>query len=188
MFKRAFMPLLYFLLMMLPVSCATPDAQVTATEQKGMLNPGDKIGEMEITTTEEWDWDNNLFSLCIEGIAENEALHDDETVLYPEYSCDLDAGTQLLLSCMAVYIEPGDSESLDEKFAKFEREMVLDGRPLELSAFGSLDFSDGVKTFRIGNVFLKNVTPGKHTLICRGDYEGTKEGNTYHFIVRDRSS
>src|SRR5210317_1361664 len=100
MFKKAFIPFLYVLLILLPVSCAAPDAQAPATEQEGMLNPGDKIGEMEITTAEEWDWDNNLFSLCIEGNAENEALHDDETVQYPEYLCDLDAGTQLLLSCM----------------------------------------------------------------------------------------
>jgi hypothetical protein len=179
-----------FLLIILPaillVSCVAPEAQAPGGGQGDLLNPGDKIGEMEITTAEAWDWDNNLYSLCIEGNAENEALHDDETVNYPEYPCDLDAGTGLLFSCMGVYIGSGESmDDLDEKFAKFEREMLFDGRPLNLPAFGSLNFSNGVATFRIGNVFLKNMTPGEHTLICRGDFEGTKEGNTYHFTVSE---
>ena len=73
------------------VSCATPEAQAPAAEpppldkepakappdealsdsaepdQDDMLNPGDMIGEMEITMAEAWDWENNLFSLCVEG-------------------------------------------------------------------------------------------------------------------------
>jgi hypothetical protein len=189
MFTKAFSPFLFILLILLLASCAPSEAQAPAPGQGEMINPGDRIGEIEITTAEAWDWDMNLYSLCIEGNAENEALHDDETVNYPEYPCDLDAGTGLLFSCMAVYIGSGESlDDLDEKFAKFEREMLFDGRLLNLPAFGSLDFSNGVATFRIGNVFLKNMTPGGHTLICRGDFEGTKEGNTYHFTVSEPSN
>ena len=81
---------------------------------------------MEITAAAEWDWDNNLYSLCIEGNVENEALLGDETVKKREYPCNLYAGAALIFNCAGVDEQPNDS--LDERWARLVTEMVFDGR------------------------------------------------------------
>ncbi len=188
-------------LVLLFVSCAVPEAptpplgqEPTETppdeapsaeavpNQEGMLNPGDMIGEMEITTAEEWDWDNNLFSLCIEGDARNETLYGDETVHFAEYPCDLYSGTHLILNCIGADDQVDDS--LDDRWARLTGEMILDNRPINLPAFGPLEFFGG-REIRIWNVHLKNVTPGVHTLACHAELDSKAETEIYNFAVSE---
>ena len=127
-------PHLFVFLALLFASCSAPAAEelaqvpleVSAPRQEQMLNPGDRIGEMEITTADMWDTDIDIFSLCIEGNAENEALREEDRDVY-EYSCDLDTGAQLIFSCIGVVAEA--DENLDELWSRLESEMILDGRP-----------------------------------------------------------
>lgn len=182
---------LILLLLLLPLSCTAPDDQEPAgapvddapPEQAEMLNPGDKIGEMEITTAEAWDWDNNLYSLCIEGNAANEALDADESVKNREYPCDLYAGAELIFTCAGVDAQPDDS--LDERWARLETEMVFDGRAINLPAFGSLENTYGGQTIRLWNVLLRNITPGEHTLWCRSTFDGETGEGTFKFFVSE---
>ena len=183
MSTKTFNLILLGLLVLLLVSCASPAGQVQMSDQEDMLNPGDRIGEMEITTAEAWDWDNNLYSLCIEGDAENEALLEDETIKFHEYPCELYAGATLIINCAGVDEQPDDS--LDERWARLETEMVFDGRPINLPAFGSLENTYGGQTIRLWNVLLKNITPGEHSLRCYSEFDGEVYDGAYKFVVSE---
>lgn len=140
---------------------------------------------MEITTAAAWNWDNNLYSLCIEGDEANMALHRAETNPVV-YECDLSAGAQLLFSCAGVFDESPEY-TLDDKWAKFSTEMVFDEHPLNLTAFGPLEFTGvtGRDKYRIWNVLLKNLASGEHVLYCRSELDDEVMEGTYHFTVSE---
>lgn len=182
-------PLLCVLLLVALVSCTVPESETLSEAlppaAAEVLNPGDMIGAMEITTAEFWDTDKDLYSLCIEGNAENEALYADDTVNTAELACELPAGSQLIVNCAGVAGEPEDD--LDELWPRLETEMVLDGRPINLPAFGSLDFPDG-RAIRIWNVSLRNLTTGEHTLACHWKMDGDEGGSTWHLMVKGQDT
>jgi hypothetical protein len=160
-------------------SVAEESTEVPASEES-MINPGDMSGEMEITTAEEWDWDNNLSSLCVIG-----KYSDEEFQAAEEIECKVLAGAQIIFNCAGAC-----ADSLDDVEAAWPEQRIdlaFDGQAINLPPFGVLEWQYG-DNCRIWNVMVKNMTPGEHTLHCAHQNEDNQFFDiTYRFITSEPS-
>ena len=101
-----------------------------------------------------------------------------------EVNCTLEPGTAILLSCGGVEADPKLGEDLDTEWLKLKTRMQIDGREVDMSSFGWVDFQYQQQV-RTWNVQLENLTPGMHTFYCENEYAG--EGiyeSTFYFNVQ----
>lgn len=159
-------------------SCAAPEA-----EKQEMLVPGDRIGEMVITEAEAWDWSTNLYSRCEGPGDRSEERAEDGTVII-EVTCQLEPETEILLSCGGAMADPELGEDLDTEWSELQTEMMIDGREIDMSSFGWVEY-EYKGPIRTWNVQLENLTPGMHTFYCRNEIaDGDVYENSFHFDVR----
>ena len=132
------------------------------------LGPGDKVGDMELTT----EFDINIHDLCSFD--------------------ELGAGTCVIpVSVQVLGVSVGWSEdtqeALDAAWASSKWELAIDGRPIDLDAFGTFDLDWGEKRARVWDVGLIGITPGEH--LARYEFfvdESFERGNheqIYQFTV-----
>jgi predicted esterase len=138
------------------VSCAEPASEPLNAED--MIHLGDTIGGMYFSRIEEYDGTSDLAKYC--------NFHQ----LGPsadEYTCQAEEGNRVFLFCMASFAE--SPAELDELWQATDSQMSIDGRPVDLSSFGTIDFlqEGSPYTLRAWNVAIENIATGSHELDCR---------------------
>jgi hypothetical protein len=131
-------------------------ASATSQPDDGIINPGDKIGNFLITTGSGEDIIFVTKLHCpFDSSAETE-------------SCEQPVGTKVNVS-QGIFADPSSGKTLDELWSEQSHEMVIEGRPVNLPAFGSVDFSNPmVGTVRVWNVVIVTDKPGKITARSTG--------------------
>jgi poly(3-hydroxybutyrate) depolymerase len=163
--------ILFVLLINIVGACATADSSPT------LLYPGDKIGEMTLSARQAESVEFSIFSYCDPFLAET-----DPPVVVKE--CQVPRLTYLVIG----YGEyAGTQEELDASWQSKSWELYVDGKQVDLSAFGTFDVDLGEKV-RAWKVTLENLSPGVHNLryIIRSlDGESEPDDVTWKFTVAD---
>lgn len=149
-------------------SSTTTNLTQIAPENAVMIQPGDVIRDFLITTgagdeiTYLWELD----SRCVQGRDPNID------------SCEISFNTKMNVS-WGVY-DDTSSGLLDENWADHTYEMYIDGRPVNLQAFGSIDvIHPQVGPMRHWNVVIIPKRPGEITVYSKGVVGGEPfEGST----------
>ena len=130
-----------------------------------MINPGDKIGDFLITTGGQ------------EGVRPVWDLGCDESE--GKGSCTVPAGTKVNGS-WGFYADPSKGEDLETQWAGHTYEMVIDGRPVNLKAFGYVDFDHPYRDkIRAWDVVITSDKPGEIEIKGTGaPAGGTTESDT----------
>jgi len=129
------------------------------------LKPGDKIGNMELTTS----FDKNIHELC------------DFTELSLG-TCEIPAPES------AIGISTGWAEdtleALNLAWAGSRWEMSIDNHQVDLPSFGTFDLDFGGQKARVWDVGLLNFEPGKHTVQYDFHLEnGARVGNHTQLFI-----
>ena len=127
-------------------------ACATATPQSSdeMINPGDKIGDFLITTG---DGEDVIF------VAKLHCPFDSST---QTESCEQAVGTKVNVVGIGFYDDDlSRGKTLDEYWSEGTHEMSIEGRPVNVQAFGSIDFNSPIGTVRVWDVAIVSDKPGK---------------------------
>ncbi|MBI5954889.1 MAG: hypothetical protein HY865_24785 [Chloroflexi bacterium] len=137
-----------------PVDEATP---LPADER---INPGDKICDFLITTG---DGEDIIFVT---------KLHCPFNESTQTESCEQPVGAKVNIS-QGIFADPSIGKTLDELWSEQTYEMAIEGRPVNLQAFGSVDFYNTmVGTVRVWDVVIVIDKPGKITAHSKGVVAG----------------
>jgi hypothetical protein len=144
-------------LIMLAVSSLCACAEKTPQSSDEMINPGDKVGDFLITTREG------------DGIVYMTNLHcpvDGTTE-----TCDEPVGARVNVS-QGFY--PGSGKTpFEEAWSAQICEMVIEGHPLNLQAFGYDEWQHPVAgTIRVWNVVIVADRPGTISVESKGVFDG----------------
>ena len=148
---------LVFLVLLL-ASCASA-VPLPAGSSKP-IEPGDKVGNVTVTKGEGED----VVYMWSGGCPEQTGAEEQST-------CQLDVGTKTNVS-LGVYDETLTGK-LDSIWADQTYEMSIEGRPVNLQAFGSIDVPHPqVLSLRAWNVVLVADKPGEVTVHSKGVVHG----------------
>ena len=139
--------------LLLAVSCAASE-EGSLQPEEGMIQPGDTVGDLLVRTGEAGEY---IHVWACEG---NEQDY-----------CKVDADTIVNIS-MGVYAEQG--EDLDQIWSEHTYDMTIDGRPVNLSAFGSVEaLHPHFGAMRAWNIVLVPSKPSAvettHSVLVDGD-------------------
>lgn len=119
-----------------------------------MIEPGGRIGDMVLTTAQDEEGtEPQLFDFCDPNITES-----DPTTITRE--CQ---GPAMPYFFIGYGIFADTTSELDELWSTMTWELIIDGHPVDLTTFGTVDLDWG-KQFRFWNVVLENPTRGEHTI------------------------
>jgi len=122
-----------------------------------MINPGDKIGDFLITTGGN------------QGITYVSTIHCPFDESAGIESCELTVGTKVNVGVGFIDEDLSSGKSLDEYWSEHTYEMVIESRPVNLQAFGSIDITHPyVGKIRNWNVVIVTDKPGKITARSTG--------------------
>lgn len=161
------------MLIVLTLTACYPQAEPDET----WLKPGDLIGEMQVVKSEFKNVDLSIFNYC-------EPYLGSQPVTLT-FECQVPQSYLLFVG----YGEIANSiAELNKKWESKTWTLYLDGNPVDLSAFGTLDVDLG-KKIRVWNVALENPSLGAHVL----RYEARDEQSsasvtdlTWRFTVVDQ--
>jgi hypothetical protein len=145
---------LLFVFILGACTTATPQPVETSSQRiEGMINPGDKIGDFLITTG---DGEDVIF------VSKLHCPYDSST---GTESCEQPVGTKVNVG-LGIY---GDNisggKTVDDYWSEQTHEMFIEGRSVNLEAFGAIDFDNPVVgTVRVWNVVIVTDKPGKITV------------------------
>jgi hypothetical protein len=142
----------------------------TQTPTDETINPGDKIGDILITTGDESEVANSLNLNCSKQ-GEGET-----------YLCETSVGTNPNVS-MGFY-DDQYSGKLDEIWSSHTYVMTINDRPVNLEAFGSVDYQHPTAgMMRWWNVVIKADKPGEIIVHSKGTAGGDpfEDTTTYAF-------
>jgi hypothetical protein len=132
-------------------------AKATPRSSDERINPGDKIGDFLITTG---DTEDIIYA------AKLHCPYDGST---GTESCEQPVGTKFNVGEGIFDDNPSGGKTLDEYWSEQTHEMFIEGRPVNLQAFGSVDFNNPmVGTVRVWNVVVVTDKPGKITAHSTG--------------------
>ena len=145
--------LMIFLYLLLAVSCRATGEEVSQPDD-GLINPGDTVGSLLVRSGEPgeyihlWECEGNELDYCQTNL---------ETIV------NISAG---------LFAEPGDD--LDQIWSEHTYEMTIDGRPVNLPAFGSVDaVHPDVGAMRAWNIVLVPSEPAavetSHSIVADGE-------------------
>ena len=130
-------------------------AQATPFIEDEVIDPGDRIGDLLITTG---NGDDVIF-------VTNLKCHFDEST--QTESCEQPVGTKVNVS-QGILADPNGS-SLDEIWSDMTYEMTIEGHPVNLQAFGYVDWIHPMAgTVRVWNVVVVSKKPGQVTARSEG--------------------
>jgi hypothetical protein len=131
-------------------------AKATPQPNEGLINPGDKIGDFLIT---KGGGEDVIF------VTKLHCPFDSST---QTESCEQLAGTKVNVS-QGIFADPTINKTLDMLWSEQTHEMIIEGRSVNLKAFGSVDFNNPmVGTVRVWNVVIVTDKPGKLTAHSTG--------------------
>lgn len=133
--------------------CSSPPPVQTVEAESLGLKPGDAIGGMIIGTTPNKNIEASLFNYC-----DSHAADPRPVVIVSD--CEVPRLKYLFVG----YGDFASSTSeLDALWETESWELYINGRRIDLSAFGTFDLDLGNK-IRVWNVALANITPGYHQI------------------------
>jgi predicted esterase len=147
---------LSILIFSLLVSCAgpTPALTVSPTEKNPLIQPGDMIGEMKLVIAKDETGEPSIHNTCAPIITDSDPAVIVRTCNVPHIPY--------------LFIGYGElAETLEDLNTIWEEEgwkMYLDGRAINLSAFGHFDSEWSGNKLRQWKVAVENVTLGEHQL------------------------
>jgi hypothetical protein len=122
------------------------------------IEPGDKIGNFVITTGEEGNFTYGFFVECQDMGAAN------------TYSCNVTTGEVINVST-GLYDTTGTG-NLDEIWTHSNYAMFINDRPVDLQAFGTIDFTHPqLGVIRFANVVISSDKEGEITVVDSGLYD-----------------
>jgi len=131
------------------VGCAkatpTPEAVIK------LLKPGDRVGDMLLSAHPPTSMEASIFNYCNPFVSESIPSTDIR-------QCDVPELPHLSIGFGE---RASTQEGLEAAWQSKTWELYVDGHPIDLSAFGTIDLDVGEKV-RIWNVGLENLTPGLH--------------------------
>jgi hypothetical protein len=150
--------ILLFVFILGACATATPQPVETSSQRiEGMINPGDKIGDFLITTG---DGEDIIFV---------SKLHCPFDSGSQTESCEEPVGTKVNVVGIGFYDDdPSSGKTLDEYWSEGTHEMSIEGRPVNVQAFGSVDFNSVIGTVRVWDVVIVSDKPGKITIHSTG--------------------
>lgn len=155
-------------------SCAKTTSQIVEPPSlpiEGMINPGDKIGEFLITT-------GNTGGITYLWELDSECVKQEDAEIY---TCRLNPGAKVNVS-WGVY-RASSGQDLDVLWSEHIYKMLIDGRPVNLDGFGSIDVvHPRVGKIRHWNVVITANRPGEITIHSDGVVGGDPFGDTKKFI------
>jgi hypothetical protein len=158
------------------ISCVAPPAiplaavATPAPTTVKMINPGDKIGDFLVTTGNPGEVVYTWGLGCVKQSNEE------------KYACTSTVGEKVNVS-VGVFAALS-AKSLDTLWTEHTYELFIDGRPVNLAAFGSIDTTHPkVGKMRHWNVVLVAAKPGEISVRDSGTVDGDHFGgiNSYTF-------
>ena len=135
-------------------------ASASSKPSDEMINPGDKIGDFLITTR---DGDDVIYITNLH--CPFDATTETET-------CDRPAGMKINVSQGFLPEQPGKTP-FEESWSKQTCEMVIEGRPVNLEAFGYDEWKHPIAgTVRVWNVVIVTDRPGTISAESSGIFDG----------------
>lgn len=147
--------LIFFMLSVVVLSAC---AEAISQSGDEMVDPGDKIGDFLITTSND---DSVIYTTTIHCPFDPGTMTE---------TCEIETGEQVNVG-LGVF---GKSvEELDKYWAEQTYKMTIEGRPVNLQAFGSIEITHPiVGKMRLWNVVIVTGTPGKITVLHSGEMAG----------------
>ncbi len=150
---------LALMLLLLMIACAC--GKSTPRSAARMINPGDRVGDFLITS----------------GDAENVNLVTDLHCPFNSStgtaSCVQPVGTLVNVGLGLYDNFPFKGKTLNDYWSEHTCEMLIEGRPVNLQAFGSIDlFRPGIGKERVWNVAVVSDSPGTLTVHSKGVVAG----------------
>ena len=144
---------LFVLFVFILGACAT----ATPQSKDEMINPGDKIGDFLITSGNSED---------IIYVSKLHCPYDSST---GTESCEQPVGTKVNVGEGIFDDNPSSGKTLDEYWSEQTHEIFIEGRPVNLQAFGWVEFNKPmVGTVRVWNVVIVTDKPGRITVHSTG--------------------
>jgi hypothetical protein len=154
--KRLAFPALVVLCVAVLASCAKSSSE----PGERMINPGDKIGDFTIIKGGD------------EGVTYVSMMHCPYDEGAGIESCEFPVGTKVNIGIGFIH-DPARGKSLDEIWAEHTDRIVIEGRPVNLQAFGSIDIPHpAVGKVRNWNVVILGDKPGKISARSTGEVGG----------------
>ena len=149
--------IVYLTLSMLFVIILGACAKATSQPTDEMINPGDKIGDFLITTGK---GDDVIF------VSKLHCPYDSSTGIE---SCEQPVGTKVNVGLGIYGDNTSGGKTVVEYWSEQTHEMFIEGRPVNLEAFGTIDFDNPeVGTVRVWNVVIVTDKPGMLTAYSKG--------------------
>jgi hypothetical protein len=153
--KPAYLPLI-----MLSAFILGACAKATPQPADEMINPGDKIGDFLITTSDD------------EGVFYTTNVHCPFDQATMTETCEISVGTKVN-SALGAYGDNKSGENLEAYWSDQTYVMTIEGRPVNLQAFGYIDITNPqVGKMRLWNVVIVTDKPGKITIQHSGKIAG----------------
>jgi hypothetical protein len=159
---------LVFILWMvgLLAACARPKP----TESNDLIQPGDIISDFLVTTGEEGNFIYGFEGDCSEEVSGKESYQ----------ACKL-AKDEIINITTGLYDDTKGGK-LDEYWSNFNYQLFIDGRPVDLQAFGTVEYNHPVVgVIRFWNVVISTSKPGVLTVNDSGVAGGDAFENTTTF-------
>ena len=135
-------------------------AKATPEPADEMINPGDRIGDFLITTSDDI------------GVFYTTKVHCPFDPATMTETCEIPVGTKVN-SALGVYGDDYSGENLEVYWLDQTYEMTIDGRQVNLQAFGFIDITNPiVGKMRLWNVVIVTDKPGKITIQHSGEIIG----------------
>jgi hypothetical protein len=145
-------------LLLIFVGLATACALIGGTSADKKIEPGDKIGDFLITTGVQGNFTYGFDIQCSEPGENN------------TYSCNATVGEAINVST-GLYDDTGKG-NLDEVWAHSNYQMFINDRPVDLPAFGTIDYTHPTMgLIRFGNVVIIASKPVEITVGDSGVFD-----------------
>lgn len=149
--------IVYTMLIMIFAIILSACAKETSQPDDEMISPGDKIGDFLITTREDDDviYMTNLHC-AVDGTTE---------------TCEVPVGTRVNVS--QGFLPVGGKTPFEEAWSEQVYEMVIEGRTVNLQAFGYDEWKHPVAgNIRVWNVVIVSNQPGTISVESKGIFDG----------------
>jgi hypothetical protein len=168
--KMKRLALILFILCMagLLVACTRPKP----TESSDLIRPGDTVGDFLVTTGEEGNFIYGFEGDCSEKVSEQKTLT----------TCELLVG-EIINITTGIY-DDTHSGKLDELWSNTNYQLFIEGRPVDLKAFGTVEYTHPiVGVIRFWNVVISTSKPGELNVNDSGVAGGDPFESTTTFTV-----
>ncbi len=141
---------------------------------KGMIIPGELIGNFLISRGGK------------EDITYVTTIHCPYNKNSGVESCEMPVGTKVNVGLGVYDQDTGNGKNLDQIWSDGTYEMIIDGRPVDLRAFGTIEITHLVGTIRIWNVIISTNQPGEISARSTGVMDGEAFDYTAKLTFKDQ--